>query len=381
MLGQSLILEGETVMKISRRFFLQASTAVTAGFVASRRLRAEQDDITWHDVTSWGVEGRGWVDQDRKRYFDRMPAKAEGVVRSPVWNLSRHSAGMSVRFVTNAARIDVDYELYSGNLAMPHMPATGVSGLDLYGQLNDGPQRWVNVVKPTQQQIRATLASRLDGAKREYTIYLPLYNGVNHLKIGVPGEAEFEPLPPRTKRPLLFYGTSIMHGACASRPGMAIPAILGRRFDWPTINLGFSGNGRMEAEVAGLLAELDPAVYCIDCLPNMNADLVRQRAPHLVHVLRQQHPETPIVLVEDRINTNAAFLPDRAQHHRANQQALREVFESLSAAGVNNLHYLPGAHLLGDDGEGATDGSHPSDLGFMRYAAAYEDVLRPLLTA
>jgi hypothetical protein len=366
-------------MTISRRVLLQSIGVFAASSLVRRPpLRADDADLAWHDVTHWGVEGRGWEDLQRKRYFDRLPAKSEGTVRNAVWSLSRHSAGMAVRLQTDASEIWVDYELLSDRLAMPHMPATGVSGLDLYGQLPDGQSRWVQVIKPTSQQIRTAIASGLEGGLRVYTIYLPLYNGVESLRIGVSKSSQFAPLAPRTAKPIVFYGTSIMHGACASRPGMAIPAILGRRFNRPTINLGFSGNGRMDAEVAELLAELDAAVFCIDCLPNMNADLVTERTAPLVRTLRERHSETPILLVEDRVFTNAAFFPARRKVHQSNHRALRAAFDGLQASGCPNLYYLPGDDLLGSDGEAATDGSHPSDLGFFRYAAAYEKVLAPL---
>ena len=366
-------------MHCTRRVFLIRSTACAAGLLVPRITLAAEPEITWHDVTTWGVEGRGWETLERKRYFDRFPAKAEEVVRKPVWDLSRHSAGMAVRFRTNATTLHASYELLSPSLAMPHMPASGVSGLDLYGELSEGDERWVQMLAPTTQTPQQALVSGLDGQLRTYTVYLPLYNGVNSLKIGVPGDCEFHPLPPRPEKPLVFYGTSIMHGACASRPGLAIPAILGRRFDRPTINLGFSGNGRMDPEVVELLAELDPAVYCIDCLPNMDPAAVRERTAPLVQRLRTARPQTPILLVEDRVFTNSPFLPERQQFHRENHRALREQFDTLTTAGVQQLYYLPGDDLLGSDGEGATDGSHPNDLGFLRNSQAYEEVLRPLL--
>lgn len=366
-------------MSCTRRTFLLGSATGAAGLLWHPSSFAAQSDVAWHDVTTWGVEGRGWETLERKRYFDRLPAKADGVVRPPVWELSRHSAGMAVRFRTNATTIHADYELLSSSLDMPHMPATGVSGLDLYGELSAGDERWVNVLVPTAQTMRKDIVSGLDGQLRTYTVYLPLYNGVNSLKIGVPADCQFEPIPPRTDKPLVFYGTSIMHGGCASRPGMAIPAILGRCFDRPTINLGFSGNGTMDPEFVALMAELDPAAYCIDCLPNMGPEGVRERTKPLVERLRAAHPQTPILLVEDRVMTNTPFLPDRQQFHKQNHQALREAFDALIAAGVTELYYLPGEHLLGDDGEGAVDGSHPTDLGFLRNAKAYEDALRSIL--
>jgi len=335
-----------------------------------------ENGIAWYDVRAWGVEGRGWT--DTKRYFDRLPAKADGVVRPPVWSLSRHSAGMCVRFETDATAISARYTLFSQSLAMSHMPATGVSGVDLYAQDERGRWRWLGVSRPAGPTVKAELAKGIAPGRRAYMLYLPLYNGMDSLEIGVAEKALFKPLAPREK-PIVFYGTSITHGGCASRPGMAFPAILGRRLDRPTINLGFSGNGRMDPEVVALLAELDAGVYVIDCVANMNADSIAERTVPLVRRLRQSRPTTPIVLVEDRTVTNAPFLPERMKGQTASRAALRKAYEQLVAAGVRDLYYVKGEHLLGDDGEAAVDGSHPSDLGMLRMADALEPLLRPLV--
>lgn len=337
-----------------------------------------EDGVAWYDVSLWGVEGKGW--QNTKRFYDRLPGEAEGVVRGPVWNLSRHSAGMAVRFETDATAIWARYTLMSSNLAMPHMPATGVSGLDLYAQDDRGRWRWLAVARPTATTMKVKLADGILPGRRAYTIYLPLYNGVESLEIGVAPEAAFEPIKPRSDKPIVYYGTSITHGACASRPGMAFTSIVGRQLDCPVINLGFSGNGRMDPEVGALLAGLDAAVYVIDCLPNMEAEAIAQRTEPLVRQLRQAHPDVPIVLVEDRTYTNTPFLPSRRERHRTSRAAFREAYERLVADGVKGLHYLEGENLLGDDGEAATDGSHPSDLGMMRMAESLLPVLRPLIT-
>jgi hypothetical protein len=353
---------------------------ITAGLSPSllaQTTSLSSEEVEWYDVKQIGVEGKGW--RDTQRFYDRLPSKALGVVREPVWNLSRHSAGMCMRFITNAPDIYVRYQLLSDRLAMPHMPATGVSGLDLYAQDARGIDRWVGVVKPDQQQMDTTIAKDLASGIRTYTLYLPLYNGVEALEVGVPKGSSFDGLSPRDERPMVFYGTSIMHGACASRPGMAFPAILGRRLKRPTLNLGFSGNGRMEPEVAELLAELDPCVYVIDCLPNMNENTIGERAVPLVKRIRSAHEHTPILLVEDRSFTNTSFFPKRKVHHQKSRMALKKTYRELLDAGVGNLYYLGGDSLLGNDGEAATDGSHPNDLGMVRYAEAYEPVLRNIL--
>ncbi len=140
--------------KVSRRSFLATCSAITGGVAAAvlpagagvaapraaaTTARATRADVVWHDASDWGVEGRGW--DTTIRYYDRLPGRAQGLVREPVWNLSRHSAGMRVGFETDAPDIHVRYKLLSDRLAMPHMPATGVSGIDLYAEDAQGRER------------------------------------------------------------------------------------------------------------------------------------------------------------------------------------------------------------------------------------------------
>lgn len=340
--------------------------------------KAAAENLDWHDVTQWGVEGRILPDQERKRWFDRLPASAEGKVTSAVWNLSRDSAGMMVRFKTDATAIHAHYKVAKTTLGQPHMPATGVSGVDLYARDKDGKWKWVFVTKPTTQEMKVEIIKGLAPGEREYAAYLPLYNGAEFLKIGVAKGSKFEGLAPRQK-PVVFYGTSITHGACASRPGMVHTGILGRKLDMPVVNLGFSGNGRMDKAVGEYLVQVDAAAYVIDCLPNMGPADVAAKCVPLVKQLRAAKPETPIILVEDRRNTNDWIIPARKKHHTDNHAALKAAYETLLKEGVKGLSYIPGDHLYGDDTEGATDASHASDLGFMRQAEIFEPVLRKAL--
>lgn len=359
---------------LGRRSFLATTAvgAVSAGFPTHA---AAAGELRWHDVRDWGVEGRGF--EDTAAWFDRLPKRAEGVVRDAVWKLSRHSAGMMVRFRTDATEIHADYRVTSSRLAMPHMPATGVSGLDLYATDTDGTSRWVAVVRPTAQEMQVALATGLRPGLRDYSVYLPLYNGTERLSLGTPAGTKFEPLPPRTDRPVVFYGTSITHGACASRPGMPHPAILGRRLNRPVINLGFSGNGKLEPEVGTFLTELDPAVYVLDCLPNMVALEVKQRTEPMVRQLRQAHPQVPIVLVEDRTYGYSWIRESVRQRNETSRREFRAAYQRLIDAGVEGLWYIDGESLL--SGDDTTDGSHPSDLGFFRHAEVFEPVLRAAL--
>lgn len=362
---------------MKRRHFIAASVALGAPRLVAQA--AVTSPLSWHNPEDWGVEGRLWQDQPRGRWYDRLPSAAEGMVPDAIWELGRHSAGMAVRFRTDAPMIHVRYRLTRSELDMPHMPATGVSGVDLYAKDPLGKWRWVAVAKPASREVDTTLITGIPAVMREWMLYLPLFNGVASLEIGVPGEAAFEGIPPRKEKVIVFYGTSITHGACASRPGMTHVAMLGRRLDVPTVNLGFSGNGRMDDAVGRLLAQADPAVFVIDCLPNMSPAQVTERTIPLVKRIRAARPDTPILLVESRRNTESWISPALQQVHDAKHAALKTEFEKLRAAGVTKLHYLTGNDLLGDDADACTDGSHPSDLGFYSQADAFEPVLKMLL--
>lgn len=334
--------------------------------------------VRWVDARELSVEGQGWG--DTKEPFDRLPAKAEPLVRPPVWSLSRHSAGLVVRFVTDAATIRARWTLRSDRLAMPHMPATGVSGLDLYVRLNAG-WHWVANGRPEKTSNEQTLLREWPGGTREYMLYLPLYNGVTTVDIGVPPQATLQKAPARQQgvRPAVFYGSSILQGGCASRPGMAYPAIVGRRLDWPVVNLGFSGNGKSEPEMARLFAELDPEVYVYDSLPNLSVEEARERVEPFLRVLRQAHPKTPIVLVENAIYTDVQFSKQRLSVITEKNRILRGVYDKLRKEGDKNIRYVPAEKLYGSDGEATVDGTHATDVGFLRMADVITPVLKPIL--
>jgi hypothetical protein len=336
--------------------------------------------VLWRDAQELRAEGQGfgatadaWV---------RLPPAARDTVPKPVWELAQDSAGIAVRFVTDSRSIRARWTLRRDRIALPHMAASGASGLDLYRR--DGDRwRWLAATQPKAKQNSVELI-RFAGKPAqptEYLCYLPLYNGVESFAIGVDDDAQLEPAEPRPagRKPIVFYGTSITQGASASRPGMCHVAILGRRLDRETINLGFSGNGRMELALADLLAAIDAAIYVVDCLPNMSPEQVAERAEPFVRRLRERRPGVPILLVEDRTFANAHALTKRADDHRRRRAALRATYDRLRAAGVDRLDYLGGDRLLGDDDDATVDSSHPSDLGFFRQADAFEPVLTALL--
>lgn len=350
---------------------LAALSVGSAAETDPQKAKAGPDDTTvWYDCKDLVVEGKGWT--DTKSFYDRLPAKAEGKVPPSVWGLSHHSAGMCVPFTTDATTIQVRWSLLpTGNMSMPHMPATGVSGVDVYSKDSSG--RWCFVANGRPAGVTNTARCALT-AGQPCLLYLPLYNGVTSVEIGVPKGHTLsgaDPAASKQPKPIVIYGTSITHGGCASRPGLAFPAIMGRKLDTPVINLGFSGSGRMEPVMAELLAELDPSVYVLDCLWNMSPDLVSTRIEPFVKTLRAARPDTPILLAEDCSVRNVCPTEKGT--------ILRKIHEKLTAEGVKNLHFLANEGMLGDDTEGTVDGCHPNDLGMMRQAEVFAKALAPLL--
>lgn len=328
----------------------------------------EGQEIQWRAAASLEIEGKGWTDTAGP--FDRLPDSAQSKVSGAVWNLSKHSAGICIRFVTDAATVSVRWSLTSDSLDMPHMPATGVSGVDLYTRGTDKTWRFVGNGRPGFVDGNLATFGFADGAasRRECLLYLPLYNGTKSLEIGVPAGAGLDPAPPRPedhRRPVVVYGTSIAQGGCASRPGMAWTAILGRLLDRPMINLGFSGSGTMEPPVAEPLAELDPAVYVIDCTWNMGVgqEVYMDRIGQLVRTIRAAHPLTSMIFVGQSHMRPEAHPTDLSKRQEAAVLALRK-------EGFEGLILVPGDDLIGDDGEGTVDGVHPNDLGMDRHARA-----------
>lgn len=342
---------------------------------------------TWNPATDTlkVLEGQGWSGQ-LKNYYDRLPARAEQSVRKEVWNLSKNSAGLKLRFRTNAEEIIVKY-VVTGAMQMPHMPATGVSGVDLYSKTIDGKWLWAagkfsfgdtivykyNNLTKNDQHVN----------NREYNLYLPLYNSLKWMEIKVSKESLFTPLSIRKDKPIVVYGTSITQGACATRPGLAWTNILERKLDRPFVNLGFSGNGRLETELLQLMTEVEAKLYVLDCLPNLTSGYVsvnelKKRIASAIHLLQTNKPGTPILLTDHSGYTEEGISDIRKKEYQEVNSALKGTFDSLVAKGVKNIYRLS-KEEINQDIETMVDGVHPNDIGMMRYADAYEKKIRVIL--
>ena len=348
---------------------------------------AQETTLKWWNPATEDIpviEGKGWTGSEISMY-SRLPDRAKTNVREAVWNLSRNSAGLSIRFRTNSERIVVRY-IVSGNLSMPHMPATGVSGVDMYAKDSDGTFSWCRGRYNFGDTVTYNFSSidvkeKYHNHGREYRLYLPLYNSVTWLEIGVNDGTSFDVFPLRHEKPLVVYGTSIAQGGCASRPGMAWTTILARNLDRPLINLAFSGNGRLEKELIDLISEIDAQMYIIDCLPNMSRFKLEETYDRIISSvtkLRQKHPRIPILLVEHDGYADGVLNSKRMETYTLLNKTQKRAYADLLEMGVQQLFYLT-KEELGLGMNSFVDGTHPTDLGMKQYAEAYEKQIRKIL--
>jgi len=342
----------------------------------------EAADYTWYNPLESldKIEGQGWAEIG----YNRLPDKAENIVRNRVWSLSRHAAGLSIRFKTDSDSLQIEYEV-DGNHAMNHMPATGVSGVDLYGKSSDDEWLWYRGNRRFDTGITyqyKTENSPKDG--REYQLYLPLYNNCKNLKIGIPKGSKIKFLRQRKEKPIVIYGTSIAQGACASRPGMAWTNILGRKLDYPIVNLGFSGNGRLEQEVLDFVTDIDARVYVLDCLPNLSPNKerteeeVKKRLRNSIQHIRIKRPQARILLTHHAGYSDGEVDGSRKEIYETLNRWTSEVFADFQSEGTRNL-YLLSRSKINLSNDAFVDGTHPTDLGMEEYAKGYKEALTPLL--
>lgn len=334
----------------------------------------------WINAKDLEIEGMGW--RDGIEEYTRLPNKYETVVTPRVWKLSRDAAGISVRFTVKGTSFIRAHWILRKTSYMPHMTPLAISGLDLYIRLN-GKWVWAGVGKPGKNEIdqESQMKSGLDATKTyECMVYLPLYNGLSSLEMGFSPGAIIKTTIPNTNKPFVFYGTSILQGCSASRTGMVYSSMLGRRFETPVINLGFSGNGLMEEYFGEIMGEIDASVYFIDCLPNMSrfsTQEITDRTLALVRKLRAKQPTTPIVLIEDRTPAYENFINKPTINNR--RVGMKAAYEILVNE-TTGLYYVEGDQLLGEDSDATVDGSHPSDLGMYYYFKSLEPVIERIIS-
>ena len=334
--------------------------------------------VKWIDGRYLPLEGRAFADTEH--YYDRLPANVTTNVNGGVRSMKHHTSGMLFRFVTDSKRLDFRWVPYNKGLSMDHMPSTGVSGIDVY-RWDAAKGRWLYV--RTGRIWDAQKGGSLSMGWTPGTpclVNLPLYNGVKSFEMGIDPAAKVETFAHTSgvEKPVVFYGTSITHGGCCSRPGLGFVNWVGRDLDVPVVGLGFSGSGLMELEMSEHLARIDASCYVLDCLWNM--DLSEKERPGravetnyepFIRNLRAKRPGVPIVMAEQC----DVFMDGP----NAKDRFIRKLYEKLVAEGWKGLVYLPKGGMYTGDLEGTVDGCHPNDLGMQSMAKAFGKAVRKAL--
>lgn len=344
-------------------------------FIASLSLQAQ---IKYRDASFLPLYGKASDAMDNR--YCRLPDSLSTQVRADLTGLGRNSAGLYLRFRSNSSAIWVRWETISCN-SMPHMADTGTSGLDLYTLTEEG-WRYCGTAKPYRNSTtnEKALVENMQVKDREYMLYLPLYNGIKTISIGTEEDASLEPpivQSPKTEGKIVFYGTSILQGGCCSRPGMVFTNIIARNLDRETVNLGFSGNGRLDYEVARVMAAIgNPGIFILDYVPNCTAGQIREKGENFFRIIREAHPEVPVIFIDNPVYGHY-FIDEAARNDvDSRNEAQKELFLKLKRSGEKRIYHIDNRNAVGTDGEAFVDGVHFTDLGMMRYAEFLTPIIR-----
>jgi lysophospholipase L1-like esterase len=329
-------------------------------------LLAEEASLHWIPLSTQNVEvyGLPWYGENGGDLF-RLPSRLKDTYRKPVWNLAQAPSGGRIRFRTDSTTLAIRLE-YPEPPDMKNMHAYGETGVDLYADgvycgtaIADRDAKPGKIYEHTYYKDQPRTA-------REITLYLPLYSGVKVLGIGLDSDARTERARSFTvSRPIVFYGTSITQGGCASRPGMSYQAILGRALNADFVNLGFSGNGLGEPELARAVADIDASAFVMDMAQNNPTveSLAQAYAPFL-ETIRAKHPDTPILVITPIYAAHESW--SRDDRLESMRELIRRAAAQRIATGDRHIEIIEGTDLLGPTrGDGLVDGTHPNDLGFQ----------------
>lgn len=335
------------------------------------------------DSSHFRMINRGFSVAETHTPFTRIPEALRDSVRPCLWDRGLCSSGYAFRFATNSKRIGIEYNLL-WNAHLPHMAYTGIKGTDLYILRPDGVWEFVNCNRPTRDSIQTkTFVENLDGQMHEYMLYLPLYDGINWMRVGIDSTAVITAPTvnsPALRKKIVFYGTSVLQGGCATRPGMVGTSIIQRDLNVECVNLGFSGEGKMDFCMARAMATIpDVVAYVLDPIPNCTEMMCDTLTYDFVKILRTLRPDVPIFMVEGMEYSYEKYDSFFRNYLPRKNAAFFRNYERLKKENPRNLFYIDRYNQWGPDNEGTVDGIHLTDIGFYFYAKKLEPYLIPYL--
>ena len=328
-------------------------------------------------IKSKHVQGILEPNSSREYQFQRFPQKYKDRVRKEVWDLSQNSAGVSVSFSSNTSKLLIKWTL-KNRFKMNHMTNVGVNGFDLYQKRNN---EWcfISVGIPNELKNETYLFKGMKKENKYYRIHFPLYNTLTDLELGFDSNSSVRFFKKKSP-PLIFYGTSITQGGCASRPGLAYTNIISRKLNRNCINFGFSGNGHLEISIARILAKIANAIFIIDCMWNIDEKTVIENTKPFIKALRskKRNLKSPIIFHEQYLSN--LHHPDKKFIKSVIKKnlALKKQIDNEKSKGSNHLHLVEQDGCINQDTEATVDGIHFNDLGFERFSKHLINKLREI---
>ena len=325
-----------------------------------------RDDITFYNCRNEKFDVYGIFHEGE--CFHRLPEAVAESVSDKVQILGKNTAGGRVRFKTDSKCIAISaiyYEVYK----MPHFAFTGSVGFDMYAD-----NFYVKTFIPPANVDLDGYESSFDfddKKMRDITINFPLYSSVKEVYIGLDSDAVIEKSPSYVnEKPVVFYGSSITQGGCASRPGTCYEAVLSRRFNCDYVNLGFSGNAKAEVEIAQYIANLDMSLFVFDYDHNApTVEHLLNTHERMFGIIREKQPDLPVIMMS-RPKFALTDIETKCRN------IIETTFKNAVANGDKNVYFIDGAKLTEVCGnEGTVDGTHPTDFGFVSMAKAVGDVI------
>ena len=307
----------------------------------------------------------------------RMPGEVAKSVNRKVATLYLHTAGGRVKFKTDSTTLAIKAEMSNISL-FSHQAAIGTAGFDVYEKDRELGEVFISTFKPPLDITDGFSGKTALGEKkmRELTLSMPLYSGVTKLYIGLDPDAKIEPAEKYSNsKPVVFYGSSITQGACATKPADSYESIISRRFDLDYINLGFAGAACAEENIYNYINTLDMSIFVYDYDHNAkDPDHLNRTHERMFLAIREKHPTLPIIMMgRPRYYANADT--------RARLEIIRTTYENALMRGDENVYFLTGSELMALCGEdGMADEAHPTSLGFFSMAKAVGDVIENIIS-
>ncbi|MBI89740.1 MAG: hydrolase [Candidatus Marinimicrobia bacterium] len=326
-------------------------------------------------------DANGMLSNEKPRDFpfQRLPQEFKGILRPDLWELSENSAGVSFSFKSDSSRMVIKWSI-KNDVKMNHMPNSGIKGVDLYHKYNES-WSYVNTGIPTGVDNEQVLFSGFSRKLRDYRVYLPLYDTVTQIQIGIDDGAGFDFISEsKPENTVVFYGTSLTQGGCVSRPGLAYTNIISRELNLDCINLGFSGNGHLETVIAEIISEIDVRLYVVECMANINKDVIKSNTLSVINIIRKNpmNENSDIVFFEQCIvDQNSPDVSTIREIEEKNRELNRQIF-SASEYGKNKLHVISQKGCIDEDSDSTVDGIHYNDIGSRRHADYFMKKMKEL---